>query len=246
MLLDKRDARMVGYGCMMMESFVAVMALIAAVMLEPGVYFAINSPIGVVGIGAAACAKITSWGFPFSLQQMNHLAAAMGETSLFSRTGGAPSLAVAMAQIFAGWLGGVAVVAVWYDFAIMFEALFILSTLDAGTRVAPLHASRPAGQPVETARQRRHLSEHHQLGLDRGSVGLFPLLRYGRSARRHEFLVAVVRHRQPDARYYRVARRDQRHDPSAQGALRLGNADAAVMATCRHDCGFRKDNEPGS
>jgi carbon starvation protein len=136
MLQDERDARMVGYGCMIMESFVAVMALIAAVMLEPGVYFAINAPAGVVGTGAAACAKISSWGFPLTLQEMNHLAATMGEASLFSRTGGAPSLAVAMAQIFAGSLGGGTAVAVWYHFAIMFEALFILSTLDAGTRVA--------------------------------------------------------------------------------------------------------------
>ncbi|MBV8056876.1 MAG: carbon starvation protein A, partial [Deltaproteobacteria bacterium] len=136
MLQDERDARMVGYGCMLMESFVAIMALIGAVMLEPGVYFAINSPAGVIGGGAAACAKISSWGFPLSLQAMNHLAATMGETSLFSRTGGAPSLAVAMARIFAGSLGGGAVIAVWYHFAIMFEALFILSTLDAGTRVA--------------------------------------------------------------------------------------------------------------
>ena len=136
MLQDERDARMVGYGCMMMESFVAVMALISAVMLKPGVYFAINSPAGMVGNGAAACAKISSWGFPLSLETMNHLATTLGETSLFSRTGGAPSLAVAMAQIFAGSLGGGAVAAVWYHFAIMFEALFILSTLDAGTRVA--------------------------------------------------------------------------------------------------------------
>ncbi|MBV8771885.1 MAG: carbon starvation protein A, partial [Deltaproteobacteria bacterium] len=114
MLQDERDARIVGYGCMMMESFVAVMALVAAVMLEPGVYFAINSPAGVAGTGAAACARIASWGFPVTLQQMNHLAATMGETSLFSRTGGAPSLAVAMAQIFARSLGGGAVIAVWY------------------------------------------------------------------------------------------------------------------------------------
>jgi carbon starvation protein len=136
MLKDERDARMVGYGSMMMESFVAVMALIAAVMLEPGVYFAINSPVGVVGTGASACAKISSWGFPVSLQQMQHLATSVGENSLFSRTGGAPSLAVAMAQVFAKSFGGSSVIAVWYHFAIMFEALFILSTLDAGTRVA--------------------------------------------------------------------------------------------------------------
>jgi carbon starvation protein len=136
MLERERDARMVGYGSMMMESFVAVMAMIAAVMLPPGVYFAINAPAGVVGHGAAACATITSWGFPVTLDQMHHLATAVGETSLFSRTGGAPSLAVGMARIFGGALGGSAVLGLWYHFAIMFEALFILSTLDAGTRVA--------------------------------------------------------------------------------------------------------------
>jgi carbon starvation protein len=136
MLERERDARMVGYGCMLMESFVAVMAMIAAVMLEPGVYFAINSPAGVVGVGAAACAKITAWGFPVNGAQMAELAHAIGETSLYARTGGAPSLAVGMAHIFAHTLGGTAVMALWYHFAIMFEALFILSTLDAGTRVA--------------------------------------------------------------------------------------------------------------
>ncbi len=136
MLERARDARMVGYGCMLMESFVAVMAMIAAIMLKPGVYFAINSPAGVVGTGAAACAKITAWGFPVTPAEMNQIATAVGETSLFARTGGAPSLAVGMAQIFAHSLGGTAVMALWYHFAIMFEALFILSTLDAGTRVA--------------------------------------------------------------------------------------------------------------
>jgi len=136
MLERARDARMIGYGCMLMESFVAVMAMIAAIMLKPGVYFAINSPAGVVGTGAAACAKITAWGFPVTPVEMNQIATAVGETSLFARTGGAPSLAVGMAQIFAHSLGGTAVMALWYHFAIMFEALFILSTLDAGTRVA--------------------------------------------------------------------------------------------------------------
>ncbi|MBF6568168.1 MAG: carbon starvation protein A [Candidatus Binataceae bacterium] len=136
MLERERDARLVGYGCMLMESFVAMMALIAAVMLDPGVYFAINSPAGVIGTGAAACARITKWGFPVSNAQMVALAKSIGETTLYARTGGAPSLAVGMAHIFAHTLGGQAVVALWYHFAIMFEALFILSTLDAGTRVA--------------------------------------------------------------------------------------------------------------
>jgi carbon starvation protein len=136
MLERMRDARMVGYGCMLMESFVAVMAMIAAIMLKPGIYFAINAPAGVVGTGAAACAKITAWGFPVTPLEMQQMAAAVGETSLFARTGGAPSLAVGMAHIFAHSLGGSAVMALWYHFAIMFEALFILSTLDAGTRVA--------------------------------------------------------------------------------------------------------------
>ncbi len=136
MLARERDARMVAYGSMLMESFVAIMATIAAVMLQPGVYFAINAPAGVVGTGAAACAKISAWGFPVTPAEMATLAQSVGETTLFSRTGGAPSLAVGMAHIFAHSLGGQALAALWYHFAIMFEALFILSTLDAGTRVA--------------------------------------------------------------------------------------------------------------
>lgn len=136
LLTNETDAQMIGYGAMLMESFVAIMAMIAAAALEPGVYFAINSPAGVVGATAeAATATITGWGFPVTVEQMTTLAQDIGEKTLFARTGGAPSLAVGMAHIFANSLGGRALLALWYHFAIMFEALFILTTLDAGTRV---------------------------------------------------------------------------------------------------------------
>jgi len=135
LLTNERDIRMIGYGAMLLESFVAIMAMIAATVLEPGVFFAINSPAGVVGKEAIdAVAKINSWGFAVTVEQMNQLAKDMGESTLFARTGGAPSLAVGMASIF-GSAFGKSMLALWYHFAIMFEAIFILTTLDAGTRV---------------------------------------------------------------------------------------------------------------
>lgn len=135
LLANEGDIRMIGYGAMLLESFVAIMAMIAATVLEPGVFFAINSPAGVVGASAVdAIAKINSWGFAVTVEQMNQLAKDMGESTLFARTGGAPSLAVGMASIF-GSAFGKSMLALWYHFAIMFEAIFILTTLDAGTRV---------------------------------------------------------------------------------------------------------------
>jgi len=136
LLANEADARFIGYGAMMMESFVAIMAMVAATVLEPGVYFAINSPAGIVGQSAVdAVASVSGWGFPVTVEQMQTLARAMGESSLFARTGGAPSLAVGMASLFASAFGD-GLLSLWYHFAIMFEALFILTTLDAGTRVA--------------------------------------------------------------------------------------------------------------
>jgi carbon starvation protein len=135
LLSSEADIRMIGYGGMLLESFVAIMAMIAATVLEPGVFFAINSPAGIVGHDAAtAVATISAWGFQVTVEQMETLAREMGETTLFARTGGAPSLAVGMASIFASAFGQ-SMLALWYHFAIMFEAIFILTTLDAGTRV---------------------------------------------------------------------------------------------------------------
>jgi carbon starvation protein len=129
-------ATQIGYGAMLMESFVAVMAMIAACSLDPGVYFAVNSPVGIVGKTADAAVKtISGWGFPVTVQQMADMAHHAGEVTLFGRTGGAPSLALGMAHIFARGGGGDAVLGFWYHFAIMFEALFILTIIDAGTRV---------------------------------------------------------------------------------------------------------------
>ncbi|HTC93874.1 MAG TPA: carbon starvation CstA family protein [Terriglobales bacterium] len=136
LITRETETPMVGYGAMMAESFVAIMAMIAACTMQPGQYFAINSPAGIVGKAPEVAANtITSWGFPVLSSDMASLAKAVGEQTLYNRTGGAPAFAVGMAQIFAHSLGGETLMAIWYHFAIMFEALFILTILDAGSRV---------------------------------------------------------------------------------------------------------------
>jgi carbon starvation protein len=147
LMARERDATATGYGSMLLESFVAIMALIAAASLPPGVFFAVNSPAGVVGTSpAAATTTITNWGFPVDVPQMQTLADNVGEKSLYYRTGGAPSLALGMAQIFSFIHGSKAVLAFWYHFAIMFEALFILTIMDTGTRVGRFMLQDMLGQ----------------------------------------------------------------------------------------------------
>jgi len=137
MIENENQARAIGYGSMICESFVAIMALIAACALDPGVYFALNSPAAVIGTTVeSAAAAISSWGFVVTPEALSQMAKDVGEGSILSRTGGAPTLAVGMAHILSQFLGGTATMAFWYHFAILFEALFILTTLDAGTRVA--------------------------------------------------------------------------------------------------------------
>jgi carbon starvation protein len=136
MIARESNAWHVGYGSMLLEGFVAIMALIAACSLQPGVFFAVNSPAGVVGTTPdAATSTISGWGFAVTPGEMDALAADVGEKSLYYRTGGAPSLALGMAHIFAKTGGGRTILGFWYHFAIMFEALFILTIIAAGTRV---------------------------------------------------------------------------------------------------------------
>lgn len=136
MIEVESHARPIGYGAMLTESFVAVMAMIAACVLHPGVYFAINSPAALIGTDVVQAAKvITNMGFTVTPEDLSTIAKHVGESTILSRTGGAPTLAIGMAVIFSKVIGGEALMAFWYHFAILFEALFILTTIDAGTRV---------------------------------------------------------------------------------------------------------------
>ncbi|MCP3169461.1 carbon starvation CstA family protein [Myxococcus qinghaiensis] len=146
MLANERDAKMVGYGAMLMEAFVAIMALISATVLQPGVYFAMNAPPALIGTTVEQAARtITEWGFVITPEVLTQTAKDIGESSILSRAGGAPTLAVGMAQILHGLVAGEGMMAFWYHYAILFEALFILTTVDAGTRVGRFMIQELAG-----------------------------------------------------------------------------------------------------
>ncbi len=146
----------IGYGAMLMESFVAIMAMVAASVLDPAVYFALNSPPALIGATTSEAAlAVSNWGFAITPAMLDQVAADVGEGTILSRTGGAPTLAVGMANILTGVIGGPGMMAFWYHFAILFEALFILTTVDAGTRVARFMIQDLIGTFVKPLRDTR-------------------------------------------------------------------------------------------
>ena len=154
MLENETQVPFIGYGAMLMESFVGVMAMIAACAIHPGAYFAMNSAAGVIGTTAGQAAEtISSWGFMVTPDSLAQMAQDVGEKTILSRTGGAPTLAVGMAQILAQFIGGKSMMAIWYHFAILFEALFILTTVDAGTRVCRFMIQDLVGNAIPAFRE---------------------------------------------------------------------------------------------
>ena len=154
LLATEADARYIGYGGMLMESFVAIMAMVAAAIIEPGIYFAMNAPAAIVGADAAsAAATISSWGFFVTPEMIAATATDVGESTILGRAGGAPTLAVGIATIFHQLLPGTGTMAYWYHFAILFEALFILTAIDAGTRVGRFMLQDLLGQFVPSLRR---------------------------------------------------------------------------------------------
>ena len=154
MIENESQIPFIGYGAMLMESFVAIMAMIAASVLHPGVYFAMNSAAGIIGTTAAQAAQVVSnMGFVVTPDQLTQVAHDVGEITILSRTGGAPTLAVGMAQILSSLFGGQALTAIWYHFAILFEALFILTTVDAGTRVCRFMIQDLIGNAIPAFKQ---------------------------------------------------------------------------------------------
>lgn len=192
MLANEGQACFIGYGGMLMESFVAIMALVSACIIDPGVYFAMNSPMAVLApagtadVVASAAQVVSSWGFAITPDTLHQIANEVGEQSIISRAGGAPTLAVGMAYILHGALGGMMDVAFWYHFAILFEALFILTAVDAGTRAARFMLQDLLGVVSARAETYRFVaSEPACYGIVRAGVGVFPPSGRGRSVGRY-------------------------------------------------------------
>ena len=153
LIASEADARFIGYGGMLMESFVAIMALVSACVIDPGVYFTMNSPAALVGTTPeTAAAAVTKLGFATTPEVITQTAADVGEHTIISRAGGAPTLAVGMAHIISSAIGGKAMMAFWYHFAILFEALFILTAVDAGTRACRFMVQDLVGLAVPSFR----------------------------------------------------------------------------------------------
>ena len=228
MLARESHATPVGYGSMLLESFVAIMAMIAACVMQPGVYFAVNAPAGVVGKTAGGGrGDMSGWGFPVTVADMKDWRDRSASGRLFNRTGGGPSLALGMAHIFAQ-SGGQALIGFWYHFAIMFEALFILTIIDAGTRVGRFmlqdllgHVWKPLGQ---TSWMPGVLGDECRGG---AGVGLFSGTGRARSAGRDQLAVAAIRDRQSVAGDHCLVRRDHRADQDARRKVHVGYGHAA-------------------
>ena len=223
MIEKESQIRMIGYGGMLAESFVAVCAIICASIIDPGLYYAMNMPAGALGDTLqSASDAVASIGFTVTPDQLQAAATAVEEDTLVARTGGAPTLAVGMSAIFSDAFGGGGQ-AFWYHFAIMFEALFILTTVDAGTRVGRFmlqdmlgNVYKPMARRVLEAGRLRDQRDR------RRRLGLLPLRRGHRPARRHQPAVPAVRHRQPAARGDRPHRGDDADDQARQAEVGLG------------------------
>ncbi len=229
-LLEKESQmRLIGYGGMLTESFVGIMALITAAILNQHLYFAMNAPAAQTGTTAQTAADYVNGlglsGAPITPEQITQAAEDVGEESIVSRTGGAPTLAFGMSEVLHQVFGGESLKAFWYHFAIMFEALFILTTVDAGTRVARFMLSdglSNLGGPLrklqgsELAGRRVDLQHHRRRGL-----GRHPADGCHRSARRHQHAVPAVRHRQPAAGGHRADRRHGRGDQTRVAEMGL-------------------------
>ena len=240
-LLEKESQmRLIGYGGMLTESFVAVMALISAAILDQHLYFTLNAPAARTGGTAATAADYVNHlglsGPPVTAAELNQAAASVGEKSIVSRTGGAPTLAVGMSEVLQRVFGGSGLKAFWYHFAIMFEALFILTAVDAGTRVARFMLSDALGNlggPLAKLRNPELAPGRMDLQPGGGRrVGQHPVDGRDRPAGRHQHAVPAVRHRQSIAGRDRA---DRRHGGGHQEGLPEVGVDSGDSAAVGSD-----------